>query len=135
MSKSCFFVVQGLHSLREEGAKAGPGVFGFRFGIPSVNLQGELREKLHVVNTGENRRVHIEGKFGAAEFFNTAVLLSKVLNDCAYRVAGGIEDDGDLDNIGSAKRGNAFLKGPEDFKGRSLVGMLFIREKVRDNCV
>ena len=52
MSESCFFIVQGLHGLSEEGAKDGPGVVFFRFGVLSANLQGELRQKLHVMNAG-----------------------------------------------------------------------------------
>ena len=52
MSESCFFIVQGLHGLSEEGTKVGPGVFFFRFGVPSADLQGGLWEKLHMLNAG-----------------------------------------------------------------------------------
>ena len=89
-----------------------------------------------MVNTSEHRRVHVESKFCIAYFFNAVVLLSKILVDCACSgVLGGIEDGGDLNDIGSAKRGEAFFEGLQNFKGRGLIGMFFIREEARDDCV
>ena len=61
------------------------------------------------MNTGENCSVHIEGKLCVAEFFNAVVLSSKILVDDACCVVGGIEDGGDLDDIGSSKRGKVFF--------------------------
>lgn len=66
VSRSSFLVVQGLHSIGEEHAEVRPGVLAVRPFVPSVNLQGELWEQLHVVNAREDRRVHIEGKLGIA---------------------------------------------------------------------
>ena len=69
VSKCSFLVVQGLHSVGEVGAVVRPGVLAVRLCIPSGSLQGELWEQLHVVNTFQNFRVHIEGKLGIMEFF------------------------------------------------------------------
>ena len=54
VSKCGFLIVQGLHGVGEERAEVRPGVLVVRLCIPSVNLQGELGEQLHVVNTFQN---------------------------------------------------------------------------------
>ena len=51
VGKSRFLIVQGLHSIGKDGAKVGPGVLDRRPFVPIADLQYELREKLHVVNT------------------------------------------------------------------------------------
>ena len=66
MSKCIFLVVQGLHGVDEESAEVRQGVLAVRLFVPNANLQGELREQLHVVKASENRRVHIIGKLGIA---------------------------------------------------------------------
>ena len=62
MSKSCFFIVQGLHGLSEEVTEDGLRVFTFRFGIPSVDLESELQKEFHVMHTCQGRRVYVECK-------------------------------------------------------------------------
>ena len=64
VSKSSFFIVQGLHGVGEERAEVRPDVLVNRLLVPSVNLQGGLWEKLHVVLASQNCRVYIEGKPG-----------------------------------------------------------------------
>ena len=66
VSKCRYLVVQGLHSVGEERAELRPGVLNGRLFVPSANLQGELWEQLHMVNTSENCHVHVEGKLGIA---------------------------------------------------------------------
>ena len=106
-----------------------------RLFVPSANLQGELWEQLHVVNAGENRRVHVEGKFRVAEFLNAVILAAKILVNCAGSVIKGIKVGGDFDDVGNAKRGETFLKGLQNFKSQGLISMLVIREEVSNDDV
>ena len=73
--------MQGLHGVGEERAEVWPGVLVARHDIPSVNLQGELGEQLHVVNAFQNCRLHIEGVLGITEFLNAVVLTAQILVD------------------------------------------------------
>ena len=54
MSKSCFFIMQCIHGLSEEVTEDGPRVFNFRFDMPSVDLESELRKELH--NNNNNNK-------------------------------------------------------------------------------
>ena len=62
-------------------------------------------------------------------------MAAKIFVDGGPNVVGSIEDDGDFDNVGSAKRGQAFLKGLQHFKGRGLISMLVVREEMHNNSV
>ena len=64
VSKSSFLIVQGLHGAGEECAEVGPGVLSNGLRVSSANLQGELWEQLHVVNTFQNCCVNVEDKPG-----------------------------------------------------------------------
>ena len=48
-------------------------------------------------------------------FFNAVILVEKILVNCAGSVVVGIKDGGDFDNVGSTKRGEAFLEGLHSF--------------------
>ena len=135
VSKCSLFIVQGLHSVGKERAKVWPGVFDGRLFVPRVNLQGELWEQLHVVNAGENCRVHVEGKLGIALFFDAVILAAQILVDCICCVVGSIKDGSDFDAIGSVKRGETFLEGLQNFKSQGLISMPVIGEEVSNNGV
>ena len=91
VSKCCFLVVQGLHSVGKERAEVRPGVLVARHCIPSVDLQGELGE-------------HIEGILGITEFLHAVVLTAKILVDGATRVVGSIKEVSDFADVSSAKQ-------------------------------
>ena len=61
--------------------------------------------------------------------------MAKILVNCAGSVVGGIEDGCDVDNVSSAKRGEALLKGLQNFKSQGLISMLVIREEVHNDSV
>ena len=54
--------------------------------------------------------MYVKGKLHIAEFFYAVVLWSEIFINCTCSVLGGIEDGGDLNDIGSAKRGETFLR-------------------------
>ena len=59
----------------------------------------------------------------------------KILVNDGSRVIGSIQDGGDFDDVGNAKRGKAFLEGLQHFKSRGLICIFVLREGVRNDSV
>ena len=88
MGKSCLLIVQGLHGSGEKITEDWPGVFNFRLGVPSLDLEGELGKEFHMMNTGENHGVAVKRILGVFEFGQGLILPTKVLIDSSASVKG-----------------------------------------------
>ena len=85
-----------------------------------------------MVDALENGHVHVEGILGIAEFFNAAILTSKVLVNGATCVVGCIKEVSDFANVSGAKRSETFFECLEHFESRCLMGIIFVRVDVGD---
>ena len=80
-----------------------------------------------VVDAFQNSRVHVESILDITEFFNAAVLATKILVNGATCVIWSVKEIGDFANVGSAKHSEMFFEPLKHFESRGLMGIVFIR--------